>query len=311
MLQDLVAQAGEISAGPPILQPAEAQRAGAGASRGGWLEALTSWWVLEFRGVGGADCAAGLSRDQGSLMIKRTVTVSITVVGLAAVLAAPAGALAAGARPAPGQCGARAHRATVYVVNIASNTVTPIRAATRTPCKAIKVGREPVAIAITPDGKPAYVVNSESGTVTPIRTRTNTVLTAIKVGRVPDDIAIAYVIDSGSDKVTPICTATNTALKAISVGQLPAAIAITPNGKTAYVANGTDSVTPIRIGTNTALKPINVGQGPEGIAITPGGKTVYVVSWFTDTVTPIRTSTNTPLKAINVGSQPDGIVITL
>jgi YVTN family beta-propeller protein len=92
---------------------------------------------------------------------------------------------------------------------------------------------------------------------------------------------------------------------------LPAAIAITPNGKTAYVANGTDSVTPIRIGTNTALKPINVGQGPEGIAITPGGKTVYVVSWFTDTVTPIRTSTNTPLKAINVGSQPDGIVITL
>ena len=47
-------------------------------------------------------------------------------------------------------------------------------------------------------------------------------------------------------------------------------IAITPNGKTAYVANApSDTVTPISTATNTALKAIKVGTDPVAIAITP------------------------------------------
>ena len=43
----------------------------------------------------------------------------------------------------------------------------------------------------------------------------------------------------------------------------PAAIAITPDGKTAYVANfGSGTVTPIRTATNTALPPMKVGRHP-------------------------------------------------
>jgi DNA-binding beta-propeller fold protein YncE len=41
--------------------------------------------------------------------------------------------------------------------------VTPIRTATNTALKAIKVGGAPGPIAITPDGKTAYVVNIASG----------------------------------------------------------------------------------------------------------------------------------------------------
>ena len=41
----------------------------------------------------------------------------------------------------------------------------------------------------------------------------------------------------GSGTVTPIATATNTAGPPITVGSEPRAIAITPDGKTAYVAN--------------------------------------------------------------------------
>ena len=60
--------------------------------------------------------------------------------------------------------------------------------------------------------------------------------------------------------MTPISTATNTAGKPIKVGTDPGAIAITPNGKTAYVANdGSGTVTPIDTATNTAGKPIKVG----------------------------------------------------
>jgi YVTN family beta-propeller protein len=80
----------------------------------------------------------------------------------------------------------------------------------------------------------------------------------------------AYVIHNNfdSDTVTPIRTATNMVLKPITVGKVPWAIAITPDGKTAYVAN-TQTVTPIRIATGTAGTAIPVGDEPFAIAITP------------------------------------------
>jgi len=83
----------------------------------------------------------------------------------------------------------------------------------------------------------------------------------------------AYVASSDGYTVVPVNTVTNKAGKPIKVGPGPEAIAITPDGKTAYVANGglpySDTVTPIRTATNTALKPIKVGLGPDYIAITP------------------------------------------
>ncbi len=52
--------------------------------------------------------------------------------------------------------------------------------------------------------------------------------------------------------------------------KFPYAIAITPNGKTAYVANfDSGTVTPIRTATNTAVRAINAGSRPGGVAITP------------------------------------------
>ena len=47
----------------------------------------------------------------------------------------------------------------------------------------------------------------------------------------------AYVANGGSDTVTPIRTATNTAAQGHQGRERPRAIAITPDGKTAYVAN--------------------------------------------------------------------------
>ena len=84
---------------------------------------------------------------------------------------------------------------------------------------------------------------------------------------------IAYVSAySPSGTVVPIRTATNTALPPIKAGGNADFIAITPDGKTAYVANYVyqqGTVTPIRTATNTALPPIKVGVDPGAIAITP------------------------------------------
>ena len=73
--------------------------------------------------------------------------------------------------------------------------------------------------------------------------------------------------------MTPVNTATNTPGRPIQVPKLPQSIAITPDGKTAYVANsGYErglTVTPITTATNKPGRPIQVGKGPDAIAITP------------------------------------------
>src|ERR1019366_5625723 len=125
--------------------------------------------------------------------------------------------------------------------------------------------------------------------------------------------------NSRSDTVTPIRTATNKAGKAIAVGSFPFSIAITPNGKTAYVANygsgdgPSATVTPIRTAINKAGKAITVGgygSFPGDIAITPNGKTAYAVNDASGTVIAIRTATNKTGKTIKVGTDPVAIAIT-
>ena len=194
--------------------------------------------------------------------------------------------------------------------------MTPIRTATNTALKPIKVGNRPWDIATTPNGRTAYVTNQGSGTVTPIRNATNTAFKPIKVGSGPGPIAItpdgktAYVVAAG--KVTPIRTATNTALEPIKISGgtgVPVDIVITPDGKTAYVNDfRADTVTPIRTATNTALKPVKVGIMPRAFAITLDGKILYVAG-NAGTVTPIRTATNTTLKPSTLKAGLAAIVI--
>jgi YVTN family beta-propeller protein len=248
---------------------------------------------------------------------------------------APVGATPTQSRPAAAPGGS-----TVYVVSRTSGTVTPVDTATDTAGQAIKVGAQPSAIAITPDGRTAYVVNTsdqaglKDGTVTPITTATDQPGKPITVGIEPDAIAItpngqtAYVANQLSGTVTPITIATNTPGKPIKVGYEPDAIAIAPDGQTALVANegigqgGT--VTPIATATNQPGKPISVGVDPTEIAVTPNGQTAYVLSRGgttissggasvsqAGTVTPITTATGRPGKPITVSGGPTLIAIAI
>jgi YVTN family beta-propeller protein len=218
---------------------------------------------------------------------------------------------------------------TAYVADTQPGMVTPIRTATNTALAPIRVGRYPQAIVITPDGRTAYVLNEGPGTVTPIRIATNTALAPITVptgsfsmAMTPDGTTI-YILDLGSSQhqegmVVPIRTATNTALRPIPIGHAwptTISIAITPDSRTAYVANtGTDTVIPIRTATNTALAPIRLAGGVGPIAITPDGRTAYVIAYSgpgqKGIVTPIRTATNQVLGVIAVGDSPSVIAIT-
>ena len=80
---------------------------------------------------------------------------------------------------------------------VSSPYVIPIRTATSTAGKPIKIGSVLGAIAITPAGKTAYVARDLSagtgirgGVVVPINTATNNTGKPVKVGILPLDIAI-------------------------------------------------------------------------------------------------------------------------
>jgi len=118
----------------------------------------------------------------------------------------------------------------IYVVNSDSNNVSVIDASTNTVnIPPIVVGKSPVGIAVTPDGKKVYVTNSDSNSVSVIDTTTNAVT-----------------------------------VPSIAVGNNPGGIAVTPDGKKVYVANiNSNSVSVIDVSTNTiTTSSISVGNGP-------------------------------------------------
>jgi YVTN family beta-propeller protein len=222
----------------------------------------------------------------------------------------------------PGRAGvarpvAGAQHPTAFVVNSGSGTVTPIDLTTRRAGGPIRVGKHPLAIAITPAGKTAYVVNSRSDTVTPIDTATWRAGTPIPVGRGPQTIAVtpdgktAYVANTGSGTVTPINLATRRPGRAIKVGTDPQAIAVTPDGRTVYVLDwGSAAVTPIDTASGRAGPPLQVGSYPYAITVAPDGTTAYVASYGSDSVTPITVATGQPGRPIPAGQAPNAIAVT-
>ncbi len=219
---------------------------------------------------------------------------SAWVSGRALAVIVGIGGCEAGGMPFAGRAGRTAGPVTVYVANAGEDTVTPIRAASNTAGRPIRVGPAPAQIAISPDGRTAYVVGAGSllpdaagpVTLTAIRTATNRpgpIITVCAHGNPGDNVAIAITPDT---------------------------IAITPDSRTVYVScPGTDEVVPVRAGADTAAEPIRISS-PGALAMTADGRTVYVANVFGDTITPISTATDEPGQPIIVGQEPDAMAIT-
>jgi YVTN family beta-propeller protein len=206
--------------------------------------------------------------------------------------------------------------ATAYVVDTASNAVTPVDMRTGQAASTagwIGVGSEPRAIAITPDGRRAYVVNSGDTTVSAITLQTHAVTTihvTAAAGADLDAIAItpngakAYVLDGANNTITAITLATGAVGSPVGGSGLlnPNAIAIAPDGRTAYVVDGgsatqTGGLTTVNIAGSTpapsSSTPVDLaGDRPDAIAIAPAGATAYVV----DAPTNGHTASATPLS---------------
>ncbi len=210
-----------------------------------------------------------------------------------------------------------------YIANFESKSVSVIDTQTNQVIGApIGVGKEPIEIAVTPDGKTAYVVNLGSNNVSVVNTQTNqTVGAPIAVGKRPVAIAItpdgktAYVTNEESGTISVIDTQTNQVVGSpIKTSPDPEGIAITPDGRTAYFAafGSPGTVSTIDTQTNQLVgSAIPTGEGATGIAITPDGKSAYVTTEDSEGVTVIDTQTNQVVGApIEVGDIPIPIAIT-
>ncbi|HET9732181.1 MAG TPA: YncE family protein [Acidimicrobiales bacterium] len=178
--------------------------------------------------------------------------------------------------------------------------------------------KNPVAVAVTPDGSTAYLANSGANTITPVSTSTDVAGAAVTVGTKPPtglaitpDGSTVWAADGAANVVTPVAVATNTAGSQINIGFNANAIAITPDGSTAWIAGQTNVIS-LNLATLTlGTKLTQAGASFQSITITPDGATAYVVDSGNKKVWPLTLATNTFGTGISVSAfTPQSIVMS-
>jgi YVTN family beta-propeller protein/YD repeat-containing protein len=201
--------------------------------------------------------------------------------------------------------------------NTTTSTLTPVsvtvdNADTTPPTAAtpIKVGKYPVAVAVSgptedyPDApNRAYVANYYDNTVSVIDTNTNTVITTISVGSSPRALTVSpdgthvYVANSNANTVSVIDTNTNMVVETIAVpverpwpgiGRFSyvSDVAVSPDGRYVYVTGtagsgftSTDGTVSVIDTTTYAVSgPYEAGTAATGIAVSPDGSWLYVAT---------------------------------
>ncbi|MFE5537954.1 beta-propeller fold lactonase family protein [Streptomyces sp. NPDC056519] len=162
-----------------------------------------------------------------------------------------------------------------------------------------KLGANPSAIAVTPDGNKAYVANfgtiavgkdTPPQTVTVLDTRTGERVKDIPVGKQPTDVTMSpdgstvYVVNSGTvfdpGGVSVISTATGEVTRTVTGLSNPSALALSPDGRLAYVTNQENAtVSVIDTGTYGVADVVPLpeeGLYPTDVTVSPDGSKVFV-----------------------------------
>lgn len=206
---------------------------------------------------------------------------------------------------------AAVRESTVYVIDLASNTV---RAQPST------AGGSPTGIAIEPNLNVALAANRSTalGTLGLIDLNTNTTLPFLTLSRLidqPFDVAINpnTGIAVVSDRTSSVAYVDLNTRAEVGTGtRVPNAnhIAINPNTNQAYITNFVDNVVVIvDMGTQAVVGTIPVGTRPFGVAINPASNVAVVANYGGNTVSVIDTLGGRVRATIPVGGQPFRVAI--
>lgn len=163
----------------------------------------------------------------------------------------------------------------VYTANISSDTVTAITIGPPSPTAIaqVKVGRQPEAIDISPDGREVWVGQNGDGGISIIDTATNAVKESFKVGELPirlkftPDGRRVVVTDPKGGAVVVVEAASRKEVKRIPMDGLPLGIQMAPDGKRAFIARSqAGRVDAIDLEKLEVVGSVEVGKGPDGLA---------------------------------------------
>jgi YVTN family beta-propeller protein len=220
----------------------------------------------------------------------------------------------------------------IYVVNSfvqGQDTISMVSADfARQTC--VKVGNQPVAVAVSPGGEKVYVANQGDNTVTVIDLLAENKTDVIKTGRAPSSILpiddrTIYVTNFDDDTVWVIDTITKQNNKQITVGHHPIAMALSPSGRYAYVVNnGSSNMSVIDAIRHTPIVPdIPVGSLSIDVAVYSyrhTGDVIYVTNSGDSTISMIITNSaaNRPqdvpifqnVKTLDAAYNPRGVAIS-
>ena len=142
---------------------------------------------------------------------------------------------------------------------------------------------DPVALALSPDGKRLYVVCEGSDLVLEVDTQTRRVIGRVKVGRRPEGIAVSpdgktlYVSNEWSDTVSEIDADSFKIIRTLKTGWGPVGVTTDRAGKFLYTANTLgDDISVINLSTGKEIKRLDAGHFPEYVALSRNGKWIYV-----------------------------------
>jgi YVTN family beta-propeller protein len=185
----------------------------------------------------------------------------------------------------------------------------------------VDAGKEPLRVAIQPDGRYLWVGNdakeaADSG-VTVIDTRTDTVVARIPTGRghheiaFTDDSQIAFVSNREDGTVSVIDVQSLRKRSDVKTGPLPISIGYSPKAKALYVADGRDgTLSVIDAGSlgRTAVVALEPGLGP--LRFAPDGRHLLVVNPAKDKVFVVDAAGNELTNTIEIKGGPFQVVFS-
>jgi YVTN family beta-propeller protein len=138
----------------------------------------------------------------------------------------------------------------------------------------LDVGRQPVQLALKPDGGEIFVSNSLSDSISEVITGTDEVLGAYLMGAGPvrglvsSDNALLYVGNLHSQEVTIYSIEDGKRVGAIHVGDGPSALAFSTAGHLLFVVDArSGDVAAVRTATRSLFTMLPAGRGPNAIAV--------------------------------------------
>lgn len=145
------------------------------------------------------------------------------------------------------------------------------------------VYKNPLNLALTPDGKELWVTCEASSCVVVVDTATRARRLEIAVGGQPHDVAFtpdgkrAFVSNRLDDNVSVIDVATHTATATIEVGDEPHGVLVDRQGRYLYVLNTSiDNVSVIDVATLKEVKRLSASRSPWSLAESPDGSAILV-----------------------------------